>query len=127
MPVPCQGRKPVDRKQKHTLSCQNMKPTRARLPRNQIKQAVVEAMQNEQDIHKIIVFGSFLSSETPGDIDVAVLGKFAQGYLEVATRLRKKVRHIAKILPVDIVPIQEDAPPNRFFQEIQKGEVIYER
>jgi len=84
-------------------------------------------MQNEQDIHKIIVFGSFLSSETPGDIDVAVLGKFAQGYLEVATRLRKKVRHIAKILPVDIVPIQEDAPPNRFFQEIQKGEVIYER
>ena len=84
-------------------------------------------MQNEQDIHKIIVFGSFLSSETPDDIDVAVLGKFAQGYLEVATRLRKKVRHIAKILPVDIVPIQEAAPPNSFFQEIQKGEVIYER
>ena len=104
-----------------------MEITVKKLPKNQIKQAVVEAMKNEQDIHKIIVFGSFLSSKTPGDIGVAVLGKFTKGYLEVATRLRKKVRHIAKILPVDIVPIQEDAPPNSFFQEIQKGEVIYER
>lgn len=73
------------------------------------------------------MFGSFLFSETPGDIDVAVLGEFTHGYLEVATRLRKKVRHIAKMLPVDIVPIQEDAPQNKFVQEVYKGEVVYER
>jgi predicted nucleotidyltransferase len=95
--------------------------------KNQIKQAVIEAMKDEQNIRKIIIFGSFLCSEAPGDIDVAVVGKFPLGYLEAASRLRKKVRHIAKILPVDIVPIQEDTPSNSFVKEIQRGEVIYER
>lgn len=104
-----------------------MKTENRTFRKNQIKQAVVDAIKDEKDIQKIIVFGSFLSSETPGDIDVAVLGEFPNGYLEAATRLRKKVRHIAKILPVDIVPILEDAPQNEFVQEIQKGEVVYEK
>jgi len=94
--------------------------------KQQITRAIVEAIKDEPDIHKIIVFGSFLSSETPGDIDIAVLGQFPHGYLEAATRLRKKLRHVAKMLPVDIVPILEDAPPNQFVREIVQGEVLYE-
>lgn len=97
------------------------------IPKNQIKQAIVEAIKDEAGIHKIIIFGSFLVSDTPGDIDVAVLGVFPQGYLETAITLRRKVRHIAKILPVDIVPVREDISGNTFVQEIQKGEVIYEK
>jgi predicted nucleotidyltransferase len=104
-----------------------MKTKNSTFQKNQIKQAVVDAIKEEKDIRKIIVFGSFLSSETPGDIDVAVLGKFTKGYLEAATRLRKKVRHIAKILPVDIIPILEDTPQNEFVQEVYKGEVVYEK
>ena len=92
-----------------------------------IKQAIVDAMQGERAIRKIIIFGSFLSSDAPHDLDVAVVGNFPQGYLETALRLRKNVRHIAAILPVDIVPIQENAPSNRFVQIIEQGEVIYER
>jgi predicted nucleotidyltransferase len=95
--------------------------------KNQIKQAIVNAIKGETSVHKIIIFGSFLHSETPADIDVAVFGHFAQGYLETAIQLRKKVRHIAKILPVDIVPILEEMPGNSFVQEVSQGEVIYER
>ena len=92
-----------------------------------ITQYLVEAMKDDPEIRQIIVFGSFFCSENPGDVDVAVRGTFHRGYLETALRLKKKVRHIAKILPVDIVPIQEDAPHNAFMQEIRKGTVIYER
>ena len=98
-----------------------------KISKNTITQYLVEAMKDDPEIRQIIVFGSFLRSEHPGDIDVAVRGTFQQGYLETAIRLRKKVRHIAKILPVDIVPIREDAPHNAFMQEITKGQVIYER
>ncbi len=97
------------------------------IQKSQIKQAIVDAIKDEAGIHKIIIFGSFLFSDMPGDVDVAVLGAFTHGYLETATKLRKKVRHIAKILPVDIVPVREDISDNTFVQEIQKGEVIYER
>jgi predicted nucleotidyltransferase len=100
--------------------------TQQRFSKYQIKQAIVDAMKAETDVHKIIIFGSFLRSETPNDIDVAVVGNFNQGYLDAALRLRQHVRHIAKILPVDIVPIQENAPPNSFVQDILDGEVIYE-
>ena len=95
--------------------------------KNKIRQFLVDAMKDDPEIREIIVFGSFLHSDNPGDIDVAVRGTFHKGYLETAIRLRKKVHHIAKILPVDIIPIQEDAPQNPFMQEIRKGEVIYER
>lgn len=100
--------------------------TRHVLNKKEIKQAIVNALKEDTDIHKLIIFGSFLYSDAPNDIDVAIMGKFSQGYLDAAIKLRQKVRHIAKILPVDIVPIQENAPQNRFLQEILSGEVIYE-
>ena len=95
--------------------------------KQQIKKAIVEAIKDEAGIKKIIIMGSFLYSENPGDIDVVVLGTYNTGYLEISMRLRKKVRHISKIIPVDIIPIQEDAPQNTFTREIEKGEVVYER
>lgn len=106
---------------------QGMNTMNVRSQKNELKQAVIEAIQDERAVHKIIIFGSFLSSETPGDLDVAVLGNFPHGYLATALRLRKKIRHLTRILPIDIVPIQEDTPMNTFLQEIQHGEVIYER
>ena len=100
--------------------------THPRFSKKQIKQAIVDALKDEREVHKIIIFGSFLKAGTPNDIDVAVVGEFHQGYLAAAIRLRRHVRHIAKILPVDIVPIQENSPPNSFMQDIFEGEVIYE-
>ena len=104
-----------------------MKTVYADLNKQRLKQAVVDAMRDEFAIHKIMIFGSFLTSDTPGDIDVAVFGNFPQWYLETALRLRKKVRHLAAILPIDIVPVQEGAPCSRFMEAFEQGEVIYER
>ena len=36
-------------------------------------------------------------------------------------------QQISKILPLDIIPIKPEAPKISFFDEIEKGEMIYEK
>jgi predicted nucleotidyltransferase len=45
-----------------------------KVSKHTITQYLVEAMKDDPEIRQIIVFGSFLHSENPGDIDVAVRG-----------------------------------------------------
>ena len=40
-----------------------------------IKNRIVEMLEGQSEIEKIIVFGSFLKSEKPNDIDIAVILK----------------------------------------------------
>ena len=72
------------------------------------------------------MFGSFLHSSTPNDIDIAIFQDSNQKYIALAMKYRKLVRNISKIIPVDILPIKSDAK-GFFIKEIEKGETIYER
>ena len=42
-------------------------------------------------------------------------------------KYRKRTRDIARIIPLDIIPIRNDASSGFLMDEIQQGEVIYER
>jgi len=42
-------------------------------------------------------------------------------------KYRKKTRAIARIIPIDIVPLRVDASNGTFMDKIEQGEVIYER
>jgi len=42
-------------------------------------------------------------------------------------KYRKLTREISKILPLDIIPIRLEALRVTFFDEIEKGELIYEK
>jgi hypothetical protein len=42
-------------------------------------------------------------------------------------KYRKKMRHISKDIPLDIIPLKADGEPTAFLDEIAQGEVIYER
>lgn len=91
-----------------------------------IKEKLKETLSKEKEVSKIIVFGSFLKSKHPNDVDVAVFQDSQDKYLNLSLKYRKLTRDLAKIIPLDIIPIKENST-GVFLNEINYGEVIYER
>jgi predicted nucleotidyltransferase len=83
-------------------------------------------LANEQEIQRIIVFGSFINSKNPNDIDIAVFQNSKERYLELSMKYRKLVRELITIIPYDIIPIQTNASGS-FLSDIEAGEIIYEK
>jgi uncharacterized protein len=80
----------------------------------------------QPDVKKVIIFGSFLQSDEPNDIDLAIFTDSKQGYLEQSLKFRKMLRGVSKIIPVDVFPLKNGNTSDPFLEEILKGEVIYE-
>ena len=95
--------------------------------RNSLKQQLVSCLEGEKEIRRIVVFGSFLRSSEPCDIDVAVFQDSSEKYLPLAMKYRKKTRPIARVIPLDIIPLKVGAGSSIFMDEIAQGEIIYER
>lgn len=91
-----------------------------------IKEKLKETLSKEKEVSRIIIFGSFLHSKSPGDLDVAVFQNSEEKYLNLSLKYRKLTREIAKIIPLDIIPIRENSK-GTFLNEINMGEVIYEK
>ncbi len=94
--------------------------------KKEIQDLICERLSAEQEIQKIVLFGSFIHSDNPNDVDIAVFQSSNKKYLSLAMKYRKLVRDIARILPVDIFPIAVDRK-GAFLREIEAGRVIYER
>lgn len=92
-----------------------------------IKQEILQSLIPEKEIKKIIIFGSFINSENPNDIDIAIFQDSEESYLALAMKYRRLTRKIARIIPIDIVPVKPNASYNSFLSEIETGELIYER
>lgn len=97
------------------------------LEKRSLKQALVECLRTEQEVRRIVVFGSFLYSDDPQDMDVAVFQDGAEDYLPLALKYRRMTRAIARRIPLDILPLKMSAGSDPFLHEIERGEVIYER
>lgn len=96
--------------------------------KQQIRRQLQSAFVDDSTVEKIIVFGSFITSETPHYLDLAVFCDSSDDYLTLALALRKKLRGISSIIPIDLVPIAVPYDPSAaFMQEINKGEVVYEK
>ena len=94
--------------------------------KKEIKEKIVISLHSSE-IEKIIVFGSFLNNMSPNDIDIAVFQNSSDNYLTLALKYRRMIREISKKIPVDIIPIKSDAINNFLIDEIEEGEVIYEK
>ena len=94
--------------------------------RTYIKKKLRETLSKEKEVSRIIIFGSFLNSKSPGDLDVAVFQNSKEKYLNLSLKYRKLTREIAKIIPLDIIPVMENSE-GTFLNEINMGEVIYEK
>ena len=90
-------------------------------------QQLVSSLKIEREVCRIVVFGSFVNSDNPHDIDVAVFQDSDEKYLPLAMRYRKKTREIARLIPMDILPLKAGVEGETFLDEIERGEVVYER
>lgn len=91
-----------------------------------IKNQIRKMLSNEQEIQRIIVFGSFVDSNNPNDIDIAVFQNSREHYLDLAMKYRKLVRELITTISYDIIPIQINASGS-FLSNIESGEIIYEK
>ena len=92
-----------------------------------LKQRLVGSLKTEREVCRIVVFGSFVNSDDPQDMDVAVFQDSDEKYLPLAMKYRRKTRDIARIIPMDILPLKAGVQGGIFMDEIERGEVIYER
>jgi len=95
--------------------------------KEQLKRDLVSCLKSDEEIKRIVVFGSFLSNPEPKDMDVAVFQESEQPYLPLALKYRKQTRSVSIRIPLDIIPLRNDVPADTFLQEIEQGETIYER
>ena len=92
-----------------------------------LKQRLVGSLKTEREVCRIVVFGSFINSDDPHDMDVAVFQDSDEKYLPLAMKYRRKTRDIARVIPMDILPLKAGVQGEIFMDEIERGEVIYER
>ncbi|GJQ43098.1 MAG: nucleotidyltransferase domain-containing protein [Ignavibacteriota bacterium] len=93
----------------------------------ELKNRIVNSLKEQREIEKIIVFGSFNKSNTPNDIDIAVIQNSNENYLTLALKYRKLIRNISKEIAIDIFPISKKNDNNFFLNEVTNGEIIYAR
>ncbi len=98
------------------------------IDKQNIRRQLRTAFIDDGTIEKIVIFGSFIDSESPNDLDLAVFCNSSDDYPTLSLALRKKLRDISSIIPIDLVPIAMPCDPLAAFrQEINKGEVVYEK
>jgi predicted nucleotidyltransferase len=95
--------------------------------KEQIKRDLAACLSREREVRKVVVFGSFLTSDVPNDLDVAIFQDSDEPYLPLAMKYRRLLRAIADQIPIDVIPVRPDGPGGPFLAEIDKGEVVYER
>lgn len=95
--------------------------------KDKLKEEIIKKLKSEKEIRKIVIFGSFLNSTEPHDIDVAVFQDSDDNYLTLALKYRKLIREITRKIPIDIIPIRANVSEGSFLSEIESGELIYER
>jgi uncharacterized protein len=93
----------------------------------EVKNQIIESFKEQKEVEKIIVFGSFNKTDSPNDIDIAIVQNSNENYLTLALRYRKLIRNISREIAVDIFPISKKNDNSFFINEVSSGEVIYAR
>jgi len=95
--------------------------------KEKLKEEIVAGLAEFPEVWRVVVFGSFVTSDDPHDLDIAVFQDSDESYYPLAMKYRRTLRSVAKRIPLDVIPIRRRAGEGPFMQEIQKGEVLYER
>lgn len=103
-----------------------VKMTLSNSQKEHLKKQLTSILSKESEVRKIVLFGSFIKTNEPNDIDVAIFQESDNDYISLALKYRKLIRDVTKIIPVDILPLKENSK-SPFLQEVEMGEVIYER
>jgi predicted nucleotidyltransferase len=91
-----------------------------------LKRNIADAIKVNDEVKKIVLFGSFLYSDSPNDLDIAIFENSADDYITLAIKYRRQLRGVVKNTPIDVLPLKEGCD-NFFIRGINNGEVIYEK
>jgi predicted nucleotidyltransferase len=92
-----------------------------------LKKEIIDGLAEFPEIRKVVIFGSFLNSDDPRDLDIAIFQDSDEGYYSLAMKYRKNLRSVANRIPIDVLPLRSSPGEGPFLREIEKGEVLYER
>jgi predicted nucleotidyltransferase len=90
-----------------------------------LTEEITKSLLAFSEIDKIVLFGSFVKSSTPNDIDIAIFQNSDDNYLTLSMKYRKALRGISSQIPLDVIPVKTGSK-GIFLKEIEKGKVIYE-
>lgn len=60
-------------------------------------------------------------------MDIAVFQESKEAYLPLALKYRRKLAPVSEKIPIDVIPVRPRPIHGTFLEEIERGEVIYER
>ena len=92
-----------------------------------LKKEIIDRLSEFPEVQRIVIFGSFVKSDEPNDIDIAVFQDSDENYYPLAMKYRKTLRSVSNKIPIDIIPIRPNGDKGPLMQEINNGEVLYER
>jgi len=92
-----------------------------------LKKEIAARLRQFPEVRQVIVFGSFVTSDDPHDMDIAVFQDSDEGYYPLAMKYRRTLRTVANQIPLDVIPMRRNPEQGPFLTEIRKGEVLYER
>ena len=95
--------------------------------KDELKREIVDALSSFPEVRRITIFGSFVNSHDPHDMDIAVFQDSEETYYPLAMKYRKSLREVAVRIPLDVIPIRPNPANGAFLEEVAKGEVVYER
>ena len=91
-----------------------------------LKKELAACFKDEPEVKKVVVFGSFITADSPNDLDVAVFQDSNESYLPLAMKYRRITRFLSKKIPLDILPLKVGAT-GIMMDEVSRGDVIYEK
>jgi predicted nucleotidyltransferase len=91
-----------------------------------VKKEIAALLSGFSEVRRVVIFGSFLTSDDPHDLDIAVFQDSDENYYPLAMKYRRTLRNVAQMIPLDVIPVRPNPGQGPFMQEIEKGEVLYE-
>lgn len=91
-----------------------------------VKREIAAGLSGFPEVRRVVIFGSFVTSDEPNDLDIAVFQDSDEGYYPLARKYRRTLRKIARMIPLDVIPVRPNPAKGPFLREIEKGEVVYE-
>ena len=92
-----------------------------------LKKEIAGLLSDFPEVQRVVIFGSFVNSDNPHDLDIAVFQDSDESYYPLAMKYRKTLRKVANKIPIDVIPIRRSPEQEPFIKKIRKGEVLYER
>jgi predicted nucleotidyltransferase len=92
-----------------------------------LKKEIVARLIEFPEVRRVVIFGSFVTSDDPHDLDIAIFQDSDESYYPLAIKYRRTLRAVANKIPLDVIPLRRNFEKGFFMQEIEKGEILYER